>query len=146
MDMKAKASCEGHSAEIGRVFLRKAVENSMLDLVNTLLNQGVLPTAHELGELLLLCGSLQDIEKAVQIVEALLSVAPAEASSLGEQIFTAASSGWTRILKVLTNKANSVCDWQDSQGRTPMLMAASARHLDSLVVLLNAGADHSLPD
>eukprot|EP00931_Biecheleriopsis_adriatica_P089331 TRINITY_DN63485_c0_g1_i1.p1 TRINITY_DN63485_c0_g1~~TRINITY_DN63485_c0_g1_i1.p1 ORF type:complete len:1582 (-),score=251.39 TRINITY_DN63485_c0_g1_i1:49-4455(-) len=145
-DLRASANESCHGSERGRLYLRRATENGMLDLVRSLLQQGTRPVAAELGDLLLLCGSLPDVEKGVRIAEALLEAAATHDASLGPQVFTAAASGWTRLLQVLLRHAPADCDWQNQNGQTAMLMACQARHTDCLVALLNAGARSCLAD
>jgi len=130
--------------ERGRLYLHQAVENSMLELVNKLLGQGVRPTSEDIGKLILLCVKAQDQFTGAEIADALLSATDEGLHSLGEQIFAAAGAGSTQLLEVLVRQKGCDYDWQDRQGSTGMLVACQARHLGCLVALLSANASPSI--
>lgn len=132
----------------GMVYLKRAVENGMLDVVQQLIQKGICPpTTGELEDLVTVCGSLETACGA-RIAEVLLqeyfSSSWEGAAVLGKRVHAAAGAGQSQLLEVLLRRHTSDRNWQDEHGCTALWMACHGRHMDCIVSLLNAGADHSI--
>jgi len=132
----------------GMVYLQRAVENGMLDMVQKLLHKGIIPpTIMELESLVSVCCSLDKTTCGAHIAELLLgnsSSTSVQDARLGKQVHTAAGAGRSQLLEVLLRRPNTDCNWRDGDGCTALWMACQGRHMDCIVSLLNASADHSM--